>query len=132
MKMLVLGPGLQGSVTPRDVFIAAVGPKLRKPEGRDLVALPVEVAGTKAGAPCSFRWQLVDYDDTDRGISAMMRTTGYSPSITGQMQGDGRITPGGPHAVRRRAVRRVYRRAGWTWCDYSGTLADRLVLSLPS
>jgi lysine 6-dehydrogenase len=82
-------------VVPRDVFIAAVAPKLRKPEGRDLVALRVEVAGTREGAPCTFHWQLVDYYDAERGISAMMRTTGYSLSITGQMQVDGRITAPG-------------------------------------
>src|SRR5690606_15045176 len=36
-------------VVPRDVFIAAVTPQLKKPEGRDLVALRVEVAGAKDG-----------------------------------------------------------------------------------
>jgi len=82
-------------VVPRDVFVAAVGPKLRKPEGRDLVALRVEVSGIKNGAPCTFRWRLVDFYDAERGISAMMRTTGYSLSITGQMQVDGRITARG-------------------------------------
>jgi len=82
-------------VVPRDVFIAAVAPKLRKPEGRDLVALRVEVAGIKNGAPCAIRWRLIDYYDTERDISAMMRTTGYSLSITGQMQVDGRITARG-------------------------------------
>jgi len=38
-------------VVPRDVVVAAIGPKLKKPEGRDLVALRVIVAGTKNGAP---------------------------------------------------------------------------------
>src|ERR1041385_6259532 len=36
-------------VVPRDVFIAAVHPRLFKPEGRDLVALRVVVAGEKDG-----------------------------------------------------------------------------------
>ena len=35
------------SVVPRDLFIAAVQPKLHKPKGRDLVALQVIVDGTK-------------------------------------------------------------------------------------
>ena len=83
------------SVVPRDLFIAAVTPKLHKPEGKDLVALRVEVSGTKNGKPQVARWQLVDRYDEAHGISAMMRTTGYSLSITGQMQADGRIRPGG-------------------------------------
>ena len=82
-------------VVPRDLFIAAVTPKLHKPEGKDLVALRVEVSGTKNGKPHVARWQLVDRYDEAHGISAMMRTTGYSLSITGQMQADGRIKPEG-------------------------------------
>jgi lysine 6-dehydrogenase len=82
-------------VVPRDVFIATVEPRLRKPEGLGLVALRVVVSGTKAGERCAFRWRLVDYHDSEHGISAMMRTTGYSLSITGQMQVDGRITARG-------------------------------------
>lgn len=75
-------------VVPRDVFIAAVSPKLTKPEGRDLVALRVEVRGRNGKRAA---WQLLDYYDEAHGISAMMRTTGYSLAITGLMQVDGRI-----------------------------------------
>src|SRR3989441_517227 len=83
-------------VVPRDVFIASVSPKLTKPEGRDLVALRVEVRG-KGGDRNGPRvaWQLLDYFDEARGISAMMRTTGYSLAITGLMQVDGRIASAG-------------------------------------
>ena len=80
------------TVVPRDLFIAAVTPKLHKPQGRDLVALRVEVTGTRDGRPHTVRWQLVDRMDEATGISAMMRTTGYSLSITAQMQADGRVT----------------------------------------
>jgi lysine 6-dehydrogenase len=73
-------------VVPRDVFIAQVQPKLRKPEGRDLVALRVIVKGMKAGKPATRTFELVDKYDEKNGISAMMRTTGYSLSITGLMQ----------------------------------------------
>lgn len=81
-----------GKVVPRDVFIAVVSPKLTKPEGRDLVALRIEVTG-KNGSRAA--WQLIDRYDPDHGISAMMRTTGYSLAITGLMQVDGRITARG-------------------------------------
>jgi lysine 6-dehydrogenase len=84
-------------VVPRDLFIAAVHPTLFKPEGRDLVALKVEVSGTAKGKPARVTFQLLDYYDAEHGISAMMRTTGYSLSITGQMQVDGRVTAKGVH-----------------------------------
>ena len=65
-------------VVPRDVFIAAVSPKLSKPNGRDLVALQVEVTGARQGKATSVTFRLLDYYDAKHGISAMMRTTGYS------------------------------------------------------
>ena len=76
-------------VVPRDVFIAAVSPKLTKPEEPDLVALRIEVTGKDGGRA---GWQLIDRFDQKHGISAMMRTTGYSLAVTGLMQVDGRIT----------------------------------------
>src|SRR5437773_2452866 len=82
------------SWVPRDAFIATVSPKLTKPEGRDLVALRVEVRGRNGKAVA---WQLLDYSDEAHGISAMMRTTGYSLAITGLMQVDGRIATKGVH-----------------------------------
>jgi lysine 6-dehydrogenase len=86
-------------VAPRDVFIATVGPRLKKPNGRDLVALRVMVEGRKAGAPKTVGFELIDYYDTEMGISAMERTTGFSLAITGIMQarqqvsGAGVLTP---------------------------------------
>jgi lysine 6-dehydrogenase len=84
-------------VIPRDVFIAAVLPKLTKPKGRDLVALRVVVTGKKADASASRSFELVDRYDEAHGISAMMRTTGYSLSITGLMQVRGQVKPAGVH-----------------------------------
>jgi lysine 6-dehydrogenase len=84
-------------IVPRDVFIAAVHPKLHKPSGQDLVALQVRVSGTKDGRPAEVKFRLMDYYDCTHGISAMMRTTGYSLSITGQMQADGRVALKGVH-----------------------------------
>ena len=81
-------------VVPRDVFIAAVSPKLSKPEQHDLVALRVEVRG-RSGAHVA--WQMLDYFDEGGGISAMRRATGYSLAITGLMQVDGRIRTPGVH-----------------------------------
>ena len=84
-------------VAPRDAFIAEVQPKLTKPKGRDLVALRVVVTGTKNGTTATKTFELVDRYDEKHGISAMMRTTGYSLSITGLMQVRGQIAPPGVH-----------------------------------
>ncbi len=73
-------------VAPRDVAVAVMTPRLTKQRSPDLVALRVTVAGTKGGKPATVGWQLIDTYDEARGISAMMRTTGFSLAITGLMQ----------------------------------------------
>jgi lysine 6-dehydrogenase len=82
-------------VSPRELFVTVVGPKLTKPKGKDLLALRVIVRGTKDGQPAERRFDLVDRYDERHGISAMMRTTGYSLSITGQMQARREVGPPG-------------------------------------
>ena len=82
-------------IVPRDAFIASAAPKLTKPKGTDLVALRVVVEGTKGGAPKRVEFEMVDKYDATHGISAMMRTTGYSLSITGLMQVRGEVKPSG-------------------------------------
>jgi lysine 6-dehydrogenase len=84
-------------VAPRDVAVAAMGPRLTKPEGKDLVALRVVVKGKKDGKDKTVTFELVDRYDEEKGISAMERTTGYSLSITGQMQVRGEAGPPGVH-----------------------------------
>jgi lysine 6-dehydrogenase len=82
-------------VVPRELFVSVVGPKLTKPKGKDLLALRVTVTGTKGGKPATRQFDLVDQYDEKHGISAMMRTTGYSLSITGQMQARREVGPPG-------------------------------------
>jgi lysine 6-dehydrogenase len=84
-------------ISPRDVAVAAMGPRLRKPEGRDLVAMRVTVEGTKNGKPMTSTFEMVDRHDEAHGITAMERTTGFSLSITGQLQAEGAIAPAGVH-----------------------------------
>jgi lysine 6-dehydrogenase len=83
-------------VVPRDVFISIVGPRLRKDYrvSPDMVVLRVEAEGEKDGRPALFRWDLLDRFDAATGITAMMRTTGFSLAITGAFQAEGRIEPG--------------------------------------
>ncbi len=81
-------------VVPRDVFIATVGPKLRRVGGTDLVALRVVVSGTRSGAPATRQYDLLDYYDAEHQITAMMRVTGYTLSITGQLMASGALASG--------------------------------------
>ena len=85
------------TVVPREVAIAQMQPRLTKQNSPDLVALRVVVTGTKGGKAVTHTFELVDRYDAATGISAMMRTTGYSLSITGQLQADGAVTPAGVH-----------------------------------
>ncbi len=80
-------------VVPRDVFVRVAGEKLRK-QKPDLVALRVEVTGMRDGVRSTRAWEVVDHFDAAHGISAMMRTTGYTLSITSQLQVMGIIPPG--------------------------------------
>jgi len=82
-------------VVPRDLVVAAMGPRLTKADGHDLVALRVVTEGKKAGKATKIGWELVDYYDEKTGISAMERSTGFSLSITGQMQARGEIGKSG-------------------------------------
>lgn len=84
-------------VVPRKAFIASATPHLTNPNGDDLVALRVVVKGQKDGEPQTVRFDLVDYYDAENGVTAMMRTTGYSLAITALMQADGRVTELGVH-----------------------------------
>jgi lysine 6-dehydrogenase len=81
-------------VVPRDLAIAQMQPRLTKKNSPDLVALRVVVRGTKGGKPQTHTFELVDRFDASHGISAMMRTTGFSLSITGQLQAEGAVKPG--------------------------------------
>jgi lysine 6-dehydrogenase len=82
------------SVTPREVFIRTVGPRLTDPDEEDLVVLRVEVRGRAGSEPAHVRFDLLDRADTERGISAMMRTTGYSLAAVARLQGAGSIAAG--------------------------------------
>jgi lysine 6-dehydrogenase len=82
-------------VSPRDVFVKVAGDHLRKGKP-DLVALRVTVTGTRDGQRHTRAWEVVDRYDATHGVSAMMRTTGYTLSITGQLQAGGAI-PAGVH-----------------------------------
>lgn len=81
-------------VAPRDVFIAAVSPHLVRPEGKDLVAMRVVAEGVRGGAPHRVTYEMLDFYDEKIGVTAMMRTTGYSLAAVVRLQVEGAIPPG--------------------------------------
>ncbi len=83
-------------VVPRELFIAAATPALRRDprQSPDLVALRVDVHGEREGRDARLRYDLVDRFDAGTGITAMMRTTGFSLAITALLQGQRDIQPG--------------------------------------
>ena len=83
-------------------------PKLHKPNGRDLVALQVQVTGARRDGQPPVTFRLLDYYDAEHGISAMMRTTGYSLAITGPDAGGRPGHAKGVHTPTRRCRSRAY------------------------
>ena len=80
--------------------------------------------------------ELVDHYDETRGISAMMRTTGYSLSITGLMQARGEVAAGRAHARRVHSGREVHRGAGEArrddQTDLAVTIGNQRIVKQPS
>jgi lysine 6-dehydrogenase len=96
------------TVRPREVFIATVEPRLRKPDGRDVIVLRVVASGVRGDRDVTIRFELIDYYDAEHGISAMMRTTGYSLALTGLMQARGEVTAVGVRTPDRAVPFRPY------------------------
>ena len=79
-------------MTPRQFMIKHLAPELRYKQGEgDLVILRVEFAGEKDSNSTRIVFDLVDLRDSETGVSAMARTTGYTCSIVSQMVGSGQI-----------------------------------------
>lgn len=74
------------SVVPRDVFVAVLRPLLTRSDP-DQVVLRVTATGTLNGEKVTHRWDLLDKEDEEVGITAMERTTGYTLSLVGLLMG---------------------------------------------
>jgi saccharopine dehydrogenase-like NADP-dependent oxidoreductase len=72
-------------VSPRKLAVKLLARKLWRPEVRDIVVLKVEVSGTKKGRKTRYVYDLLDYFDEKRKITAMARTTAYPASIIAQL-----------------------------------------------
>ena len=81
-------------VVPRQLLVQRLEAVLPR-ETDDVVLLRVYVRGKRSGLPFRIRYQLVDRADRKSGLTAMMRTTGFSASIVALMLGRGQVECGG-------------------------------------
>lgn len=79
------------SVAPRRLTVKLLAEKLWKPEVRDIVALRVEVSGSKNGKRQSYVHHMLDRYDTERDVTSMARTTAYPASIVAQLMLKGAV-----------------------------------------
>jgi len=80
-------------VQPRRVLERLLSLNLPK-SGRDVILLRVTVDGVKDGASARATYEMVDYGEPERGITAMMRDTAYPSSIICLMMARGQTEPG--------------------------------------
>ncbi len=71
-------------VKPRKVFGELLTKHLPA-DGPDYVLVRLEFIGVKDGGPKKLRYDIVDKQDEETGLSAMMRTTAFPASIIAQM-----------------------------------------------
>lgn len=83
-------------VSPREVLLASIEPRLRARDGdTDVCVMYNTVVGRKNGRRTRVSYHLWDEADTTNGISSMGRVTGYSAAIGAVMIGRGVITERG-------------------------------------
>jgi saccharopine dehydrogenase-like NADP-dependent oxidoreductase len=79
-------------VVPRDVLLATLTPRLRPGPGEhDVCVMYNTVRGTKGGIPVKIEHFLWDEGEPARGISAMMRVTGFPVAIAARLVAQGKI-----------------------------------------
>jgi lysine 6-dehydrogenase len=73
------------TVSPRKLTATLFEQRLHTPQIKDVVALRVEVSGTKNGRQSTYVYHLLDFYDEDQKVTAMARTTAYPASIIAQL-----------------------------------------------
>jgi lysine 6-dehydrogenase len=79
-------------IAPRDFLLAVIGPKLKALEGdTDVCVMWNTVTGTKNGQKMRIDYYMWEERDTENGISAMGRATGFPAAIGAKLIGRGEI-----------------------------------------
>lgn len=69
------------NITPRELTIKLFEKRLSMFDLKDLVVMKIEVDGVKDGKETNYTYQMLDYFDEKKQITAMARTTAYTASI---------------------------------------------------
>jgi len=85
--------GAGGDVRPRDVLAACLERACPK-DGPDVVLLRVEAEGTAGGRRVRRTLTIVDHEDPQTGLTAMMRMTGFPAAIVADLLARGEAAPG--------------------------------------
>jgi lysine 6-dehydrogenase len=79
-------------ITPRDFILSVIRPKLKAAEGdTDVCVMQNTVTGTKNGHKMRIDYYMWEEADTENGISAMGRVTGFPAAIGAKLIGRGKI-----------------------------------------
>lgn len=81
-------------VRPRDV-LAALLERALPALGVDVTLFRVEADGLLEGRAATIRYQLIDYADSEAGLSSMMRCTGFPAAAVARLLDDGTIAQRG-------------------------------------
>ncbi len=81
-------------VKPRAVFAATAGPVLDRGEP-DVILLRVTARGVKGRQPFTRVYTMIEYPDTEHGLTAMMRTTAYPATAVLMMLARGEVAKKG-------------------------------------
>ncbi len=82
------------AVKPRALFAATAGAVLDRGEP-DVILLRVTARGVKGGQPFTRVYTMIEYPDTEHGLTAMMRTTAYPATAVLMMLARGEVTEKG-------------------------------------
>jgi saccharopine dehydrogenase-like NADP-dependent oxidoreductase len=87
------------TIAPRKMTVGLLEKKLKKPEVPDILAMLVQVEGTKSGKRMAYVYCILDHYDQKNKVTAMARTTAYTASCVTQLlakkviKGKGMIPP---------------------------------------
>ena len=96
-------------IAPRDFLLSVIGPKLKAAEGdADVCVMWNTVTGTKNGHKMRIDYYMWEEADTENGISAMGRVTGFPAAIAAKLIGRGEIEKRGIVAPEDAIEGRVY------------------------
>jgi lysine 6-dehydrogenase len=81
-------------IVPREVFHLLLEPKITQPDIHDVCVIRAKCIGEEDGRPAEATVELIDYYDSETGLTAMQRLTGWHASIVAILSAEGRVHRG--------------------------------------